>query len=117
MPKESRPPKRVNISRRRFAKTLAASAAMAAMPAGSLARPASEIAVQTPASQKASPTVEWQMQAILSKQGLQLSDEQKSDIKRLLTQAEKTSDALRAFPLDNSNQPATIFRVYRNKKG
>ena len=103
------------LSRRDFARVAAVTAATAALPIESKAAaelqpgemPESTQAAQLP------PAAEAQYQAILAKYGKRLSDEQKTDLKRLITQAQKTSDALRAFPLENSNEPAMIFHVYR----
>ena len=63
-----------------------------------------------------SPAAEAQLQAVLRKYGDRLSEEQKADVKRLIAEAQKPAEALRAFPLDNSNEPATVFRVYRAER-
>ena len=41
------------------------------------------------------------------------TDAQEKDIRRLLTQQQKGIEALRAFPLDNSNEPATVLHLER----
>ena len=56
---------------------------------------------------------EAQVQAILGKYGNRLSDEQKSEVKRIVGQMQGTYDALRAFKLENSNEPSMIFHVYK----
>jgi hypothetical protein len=63
-----------------------------------------------------SPTGEAQLQTILAKYGKRLSDEQKADVRRLVAQAQKTSEALHTFPLDNSDEPAMIFHAYRSDR-
>ena len=103
------------LSRRDFARVAAVTAATAALPIASKAAAepmVAEMIEGTQASQL-SPAAEAQYQAILAKYGKRLSDEQKTDLKRLITLAQKTSDALRAFPLENSDEPAMIFHVYR----
>jgi hypothetical protein len=103
------------ISRREFSRVAAVTAATAALPIASKA--AAELrAAEMPESTRAvqlPPAAEAQYSAVLAKYGTRLSDEQKTELKRLITQALKTSDALRAFPLDNSNEPAMIFHIYR----
>lgn len=103
------------LSRRDFARVAAVTAATAALPIASKAAAEPLVAENLESTQAAqlSPAAEAQYQAVLAKYGKRLSDEQKSELKRLITQAQKTSDALRAFPLDNSNEPAMIFHVYR----
>ena len=113
MPKHTKSGAR--LSRRDFARVAAVTAATAALPITSKAAAEPQVAENLESAQAAqlSPTAEAQYQAILAKYGKRLSDEQKTELKRLIPQAEKTSDALRAFPLENSNEPAMIFHVYR----
>src|SRR6185503_10194526 len=102
------------LSRRDFARVAAVTAAAAALPiASKAAEPQVADMIESTQAAQLSPAAEAQYQAILAKYGKRLSDEQKTDLKRLITQAQKTSDALRAFPLENSNEPAMIFHVYR----
>ena len=102
------------LSRREFARVAAVTAATAALPTAreAAAEPRAEMLERARAAQL-SPAAEAQYQAVLAKYGKRLSDEQKTELKRLITQAQKTSDALRAFPLENSNEPAMIFHIYR----
>lgn len=105
---------RARLSRRDFARVAAVTAAAAALPiASKAAEPQVADMIESTQAAQLSPAAEAQYQAILAKYGKRLSDEQKTDLKRLITQAQKTSDALRAFPLENSNEPAMIFHVYR----
>lgn len=103
------------LSRRDFARIAAVTAATAAFPIANKAASQPQLADLLESTQAAqlSPAAEAQYQAILAKYGKRLSDEQKTELKRLITQAQKTSDALRALPLENSNEPAMIFHVYR----
>ena len=114
--KKDRTDNRGGLSRRSFAKGALLATAAAAVPIEAIAKSKPEAAGQANQQQPVPPVVEAQMAALLSKYGNRLSEEQKADCKRLLTQAQKGSEAMRAFPLENANEPATIFRVYRAKK-
>lgn len=59
--------------------------------------------------------VEMKMGNILRKYGDRLNDEQKSDIRRLLAETQEGLEKMRAFPLDNGDQPADAFRAYRHE--
>ena len=59
--------------------------------------------------------VEARMSAILRRHGGRLSNEQKDDIYRLLGEAQPSLAAFRAFPLQNSDEPATVLRVIVEK--
>jgi hypothetical protein len=54
-----------------------------------------------------------QYQPILERHGNRLSEVEKADIRRLLALAVKGVEPLRGFPLENANEPATVFRVWR----
>ena len=49
--------------------------------------------------------------SILRKRGDRLSDAQKSEIRRLVLQGQKSLDELRAFPLENADEPATVLHL------
>ena len=102
------------LTRRDFARAIAVTAATVAVPHKSAARIPDS--TQDAATQALSPAGEAQLQIILAKHGKRLSDEQKADVRRLIAQAQKAGDALREFPLENSDEPATIFRVYRTDR-
>lgn len=61
----------------------------------------------------ANPEVEARLQWIFTKYGAHLSDEQRADIRRILSSGQPGVDTMRAFALDNSMEPATRFRVWR----
>jgi hypothetical protein len=118
MPEDPRKPQRKRkLSRRDFGRGALLTVAAAAVPDTSAAKV--EVLSQTAASPSAQlpPEAEAQFQAILKKHGSRLSEEQRADVRRLLGSAQKTSDALRAFPLANSDEPANIFRIYRADRG
>jgi hypothetical protein len=63
----------------------------------------------SPASQA---EVDAKIQAILRKYGDRLSEAQKADIRRLVTEGQAPLEKMRAFPLDNSDQPGNVFKIY-----
>jgi hypothetical protein len=99
------------LSRRDFARNAALLAAAATVPSGLSVHAAT---AQTPA--KLSPEGEAQYQTIIAKYGDRLSTEQKADIRRLIGDSQKGVAALRAFPLDNADEPANMFRVTESKR-
>lgn len=114
------------ISRRDFARgATAAAAAIAAIPSGmlgtaALAAPhgtAQTALPQQPPSEtpKLSPEamaeVEAKIAEIMRRYGSRLDDAQKADIRRLVHEGQAPLEALRAFPLDNSDEPATILHL------
>jgi hypothetical protein len=115
----NKPAAAAGISRRDFARRAAlAAATAAAMPAGLFAPAAAALALaqpqQAPAPTKLSPEVQAEVeekyQALLRQYGGRLSAEQKADAHRLLVEGQEGLEALRAFPVENSDPPATIFR-------
>jgi hypothetical protein len=59
------------------------------------------------------PEAEARIAWILGRYGDRFSDEQKADIRRNIQNMQSGFDAMRAYPLDNAVEPATLFRVYR----
>ena len=57
-----------------------------------------------------------QYDAIIERHGKQLSDVEKADIRRLLVLGVKGMEPLRSFALENGNEPATVFRVWRGDR-
>jgi regulator of protease activity HflC (stomatin/prohibitin superfamily) len=108
------------LSRREFARGVALAAATVGVPLtarGEIDSPSSTPTQEASAqASQLSAAGEAQVQTILAKYGKRLSEEQKADIRRLVAQAQKTSEALRSFPLDNSDEPAMIFHVYRQNR-
>jgi hypothetical protein len=117
------------LSRRDFAKSaaLAVTAAVAA-PADLLAQSEKPSPVSPPQEQPQKPSAtppsapelspaaraEAQQcyQALLQKYGTRFTEEQKKDIARLLDQQQKGIEAVRAFALENSDEPSTMLRLY-----
>ncbi|HJZ88966.1 MAG TPA: hypothetical protein VKN99_27535 [Polyangia bacterium] len=113
---------RGRLSRREFARTasyLAASAAL--LPAAASLQPRSARAQQPPSPTPAVPKlsaagqaeVEAKLAAIIRKYGDRLSAADKTELRRLLSQTQEGLTKLRAFPLDNPDEPATVFLAAR----
>lgn len=105
------------VSRRDFARGAVLAAATAALPIRASAHTeiSAPLSAQAASAQAAqlSAVGEAQLQTILARYGKRLSDEQKADVRRLVAQAQKGSATLRSFPLENSDEPAMIFHIYR----
>ncbi len=114
-----------SVGRRQF--TIGAAAAAAA----ALVRPGEALAQSTsPALQyleektrvamaKLSPQaqaeVEMKVSEILRKYGDKLNDEQKSDIRKVMAETQEGLEKMRAFSVQNGDQPAAMFHTYRGE--
>ncbi len=103
-----------DISRRDFARKVALATTTAALLPGELL---SKMPPQAPGAESAlsaasQAEVELKIETILKKYGDRLSEEQKKDIRRLVTEGQKALEKLRTFPLENSDQPATVLKLY-----
>jgi hypothetical protein len=105
-----------NISRREFARAgaIAAAAASAALPVVLIPElAAGQDAVHEPALSTASQAeADATVAAILRKYGSLLSDAEKLDVRRLVTEGMKPLEQLRASQLENSDQPGNVLRLY-----
>jgi hypothetical protein len=114
------------ISRREFARRAAfVSAAATLTPssllsAGSIAAP---LPAQLPANApKLSPEgqaeVDSRIQSVFAQYGSRLSDAQKTDIRRLATEAQPPLERLRAFPAENGDGPGLYLKplIERERK-
>jgi hypothetical protein len=52
------------------------------------------------------------IQALFRKYGDRLSEAQKADIRRLLTEGQKPLELMRKFPLENADQPGNVLKLY-----
>ena len=106
------------ISRREFARRAAIASAMASVaPAAALASPAatppaapqqpSEMPKLTPESHA---EVEARIQAIFGQYGGRFSEQQKADLRRLCGLAQPPLDRLRAYALENGDNPALYLK-------
>ncbi|MGC2743234.1 MAG: hypothetical protein WA672_08600 [Candidatus Angelobacter sp.] len=66
-------------------------------------------------SASAQAEVEMKVASIFRKYGDRLSDEQKADIRRIMAESQDGVEKMRAFKLENSDQPADAFRAYRSE--
>jgi hypothetical protein len=116
------------LSRREFARRAAvAAAAMATIPGGVLgmadtptarsmeaAEPLQDVAAGGPKlSAEALAEVDAKVAEILRRYGEKLSEAQKADVRRLMREAQAPLEALRAYPLENSDEPATVLHLVR----
>ena len=114
----------MKISRRDFAVSAAlATAAMAAVPTDVLGqeKPAAEAAKpEAPQPPKLSAASQAEVEAryteVLRKYGSRLSDDQRKDVHRLLVSQQQGLDQIRAFPLENWDEPATVFKAVTTTK-
>lgn len=120
---------KILLGRRQFALGAAAAATSALLPGDLLAQTAaSEKAPDTQsldkktraAMAKLSPSaqaeVEMKVSSIFRKYGDRLSDEQKADIRRIMAESQEGLEKMRAFKLENGDQPADAFRAYRKEE-
>lgn len=96
----------MRISRRAFGSLIAASALVSARSAESA----------EPAQNQPSPEVEARINWVFTKYGSRLNDEQRADIRRIITGGQPAIDAMRAYPLGNEVGPPVPFRVYTGKR-
>lgn len=94
------------MSRRAFARNAIVATAVVAIPS---AVPA--IAAEAAATPNAE--VEARIQWILAKYGSHLNDEQRADIRRIITSGQGGVDDMRKYALENATEPAEPFRPYR----
>ncbi len=131
--KNSVPSRALTLTRREFAQHAArAAAVLAALPASVPLHaapavdsgqagpqpprpPAASVPQQAPAAPKLSAEglaeAEAKTAEILRRYGARLTEEQKSEISRLVREAQEPLEALRAFPLENKDEPATLLHL------
>jgi hypothetical protein len=106
------------ISRRDFARRAAMAAATAAcLPGELLAAP--PLPAPPPPQQageklslESQAEADAKIQVLFRKYGDRLSEAQKADIRRLLTEGQKPLELMRKFPLDNADQPGNVLKLY-----
>lgn len=59
--------------------------------------------------------VEAKVSSIFRKYGSRLSDEQKADIRRAMAETQEGLEKMRAFALENGDQPATVFHIHSER--
>lgn len=115
------------LGRRQFALGAAAVATNALIPKGNTL-PLDALAQATAADQSleaktrvamaklpasAQAEVEMKVASIFRKYGDRISEEQKADIRRIMAESQEGLEKMRAFKLENGDQPADAFRAYR----
>ena len=116
-----------SVGRRQFALGAATVAAAALIRPGQAiaqsdpAKPAATLDQQTQAamaklSSRAQSEVEMKVTEIFRKYGDRLNDEQKADIRRIMAETQEGLEKIRAFALENGDQPADAFRAYRREE-
>ena len=114
------------LGRRQFALGAAAAATGALLPGDLLAQAASGTdqspdaqsldkktrAAMAKLSASAQAEVEMKVASVFRKYGDRLSDEQKADIRRIMAESQEGLEKMRAFKLENGDQPADTFRAY-----
>ena len=113
------------LGRRQFALGAAAAATGALLPGDLLAQAAASDqstdtlsldkktrAAMAKLSPSAQAEVEMKVASIFRKYGDRLSDEQKADIRRIMAESQEGLEKMRAFKLENGDQPADAFRAY-----
>lgn len=110
--------RKLNASRRRFARSAALTIATAATAPSALRGSSALPAVAQAATQREKLSPESQSeadamyQAILRQHGDRLSDAQKKDLRRLVNEAQKPLETMRAFAVDNADQPGNVLKLY-----
>ena len=92
---------------------MAQAAAAGNPPADSQSLEAKTKAAMAKLSASAQAEVEMKVASIFRKYGDRLSDEQKADIRRIMAESQEGLEKMRAFKIENGDQPADAFRAYR----
>jgi hypothetical protein len=114
----------VTVSRREFAKAAALTTAAALAPIDLLAQqqsPKETTQAKPPAkppetepiklSETSKAEADFAYETLMRKYGGRFTEEQKKDIKRLTYAQQEGLEKLRAFPVTNGDQPATVLKV------
>jgi len=112
------------LSRRDFARGAALAAATAAVLPHDLLAQQEKTAAKPPETPPEKPKLSPELQAeaeariqnLLRKYGDRLTDDQKAEIRKVITEGMSGVEKLRAFPLDNSDEPATVLHLVRSAR-
>ena len=112
------------FSRRDFARTAALAAATAAVLPADLIAQEQKIQPKQPPKPDQKPKLSPELQAeadsrienLLRKYGDRLSEEQKAEVRKVITEGMEGVAKLRAFPLENSDEPATVLHLVRSTR-
>ena len=89
----------MSVTRRDLAKSLLIAAVAGAAGAEEAAKP--------------NPEVEAKVAWVLGRYGDRFTEQQKKEIRDRIAGNQAGLDAMRAYPIENDVEPATLFRVYR----
>jgi hypothetical protein len=104
------------LSRRAFARDAVVAATAAAVLPNVLAQTppaATEKPAPLPIASQAE--VDARVNWIFTKYGARLDETQRADIRRIISGGQKDVDAMRAWPLPSSAEPAAPFRIHRRR--
>ena len=114
------------MTRRRFALGAAVAATTVFLPGGEAAaqteppktgappvRPGSSSSKLSPEAQA---EVEMKVREIFRKYGKRLNDEQRADIRKVMAETQSGLEKMRAFALENSDQPATVVKFTEGER-
>jgi type IV pilus biogenesis protein CpaD/CtpE len=105
------------ITRRSFTVGAAVAATATLLPGNlagqSTATPQAQPDAMTKLSPGARAEVEMKVKEIFRKYGDRLSDAQKADIRKVMAETQDGLEKMRSFALGNGDQPATVFKLYR----
>lgn len=82
-------------------------------PSGSIDQQAQ--AAMAKLSPQARAEVEMKVANLLRKYGERLSTEQKADMRKVMADTQEGLEKVRAFALDNADEPATVFHPYHSE--
>jgi hypothetical protein len=110
------------ISRRDFARTAGVVVGAALLPRrGRAAEPAPAAPPAPPAhapklSAAGKAEADARVQVIMASYGARLSPAERADLQRLSADAQEMLDQVRAYPLDDADEPAHLFRAPRRRR-
>jgi hypothetical protein len=112
------------FSRRDFARSAALAAATAAVLPHDLLAQQEKAAAKPPEKPPEKPKLSPELQAeaeariqnLLRKYGDRLTDDQKAEVRKNITEGMSGVEKLRAFPLDNADEPATVLHMVRSAR-
>lgn len=112
-----------NVSRRDFARAAALAATAAVLPSDLIAQEQKTGPKQPPQpDQKAKLSPELQAEAdtriqnLLRKYGDRLTDDQKAEVRKNITEGMEGVAKMRAFALGNADEPATVLHLVRGAR-
>jgi hypothetical protein len=113
---------RKKITRRGFALGAAAAAVGVLAPGSEVQaqseppKPSTQAAPATKLSPEAQAEVDAKIKEIFRKYGSRLTNAQKTDILKVMAETQSGLEKMRAFPLDNADQPATVLKFTEGEK-